>query len=117
MTIATWTGNNIKICLLILIKKYYQQQKTAQAEEKEVHESYQILLMEYHARKAVRERKHHPRLEEAEILKFLEAEAARCKAEAEKMRAEMMKYTPDKIPVSIGFWGFYYIQNLLSSRA
>ena len=67
-------------------------QQTPQDEERGVHESYQILLSEYHNKKALREKKAREKLKANELKAKEKAEADRLKAEQEQMRSDMDKF-------------------------
>ena len=67
-------------------------QQTPQDEERGVHESYQILLSEYHAKKALREKKARERLKADELKAKEKAEADKLKMEQDKMRNDMDKF-------------------------
>ena len=71
---------------------FYDFQKTPQDEEREIHESYQILLLEYHAKKALREKKAREKLKASELKAKENAEAEKLKMEQDKMRNEMDKF-------------------------
>ena len=67
-------------------------QVTPQDEERAVHESYQILLLEYQAKKLTREKKSRERLKSNELKAKLEAEAAALQAEQDKIKTDMDKF-------------------------
>ena len=67
-------------------------QESFQDEERGVHESYQILLSEYHATKAYREKRAREKLKEKELKEKIDAEAAKLQAEQDKMKNDMDKF-------------------------
>ena len=67
-------------------------QQTTQDEERGIHESYQILLSEYHSKKALREKKAREKMKANDLKAKEKAEAERLKAEQDQMRSDMDKF-------------------------